>query len=500
MDGAGSWQRFKTVTLPFLRPAMLPFAIYGFVITFNLFYLLVLHVRGRAVRADGDPRDAAYRLVQERHLFGVAAAFAIFQFFILLAITLVTNRLARATASYDSMTRRRPRLPRPPVRPWEPGLMTTPAIVAPSIKVKSASRARQGSGRPLKPANQIVLQLACLAIGATVLFPIVWIVGMSLDPRNISRPDSLIPPGANLDAYARVLAQPDAQPRLVHRTRPEQPDPGRADRGAQRRARHPGGVRVLAAEVPRPRVTDARWSSAVLMLPAVATIGPLYIILNQFRSSRRLSTSARSLLGRRPGRDLDPAALRDLEHEGLPRHDPEGARGGGRRRWGQQEPDRSHGSSCRWRRRPRRDGLVRVHRRLDGVPHRRGVRQSSDPSDWTLAIALNSMVGQFARSTPWSTVRRVRGPVRAAGVGRLLPLPALPRRRPGGRRGQGLSSAGPGLPTLRRGRVARARSNHGFVSTSRIDDDRRCRRRRASARAGSRRDRAGRGTRARPRS
>ena len=32
------------------------------------------------------------------------AAFAIFMFFILLAITLVTNRLAKATASYDALS------------------------------------------------------------------------------------------------------------------------------------------------------------------------------------------------------------------------------------------------------------------------------------------------------------------------------------------------------------------------------------------------------------
>ena len=43
----------------------------------------------------------AYRLVNEQHLYGVAAAFAVFQFFILLAITLVTNRLAKATASFE---------------------------------------------------------------------------------------------------------------------------------------------------------------------------------------------------------------------------------------------------------------------------------------------------------------------------------------------------------------------------------------------------------------
>ena len=39
IDGASRWQKFKAVTLPFLRPAMIPYAIYGFVVTFNLFYL-----------------------------------------------------------------------------------------------------------------------------------------------------------------------------------------------------------------------------------------------------------------------------------------------------------------------------------------------------------------------------------------------------------------------------------------------------------------------------
>src|SRR5687767_10207811 len=36
MDGASSWQKFRNVTIPFLRPAMLPYAIYGFVITFKI--------------------------------------------------------------------------------------------------------------------------------------------------------------------------------------------------------------------------------------------------------------------------------------------------------------------------------------------------------------------------------------------------------------------------------------------------------------------------------
>jgi arabinogalactan oligomer/maltooligosaccharide transport system permease protein len=102
MDGAGYWDRFKTVTLPFLRPAMLPFAIYGFVLTFNLFALSYFMSGGGPFGQTELLVTTAYRLVAEQHLFGVAAAFAIFQFFILLVITLATNRLARATASFDS--------------------------------------------------------------------------------------------------------------------------------------------------------------------------------------------------------------------------------------------------------------------------------------------------------------------------------------------------------------------------------------------------------------
>jgi arabinogalactan oligomer / maltooligosaccharide transport system permease protein len=101
MDGAGWWAQFKTVTLPFLRPAMLPYAIYGFVITFNLFYLSYFMSGGGPFGQTELLVTTAYRLVAEQHLYGVAAAFAIFQFFILLTITIVTNKLAKATAAAD---------------------------------------------------------------------------------------------------------------------------------------------------------------------------------------------------------------------------------------------------------------------------------------------------------------------------------------------------------------------------------------------------------------
>jgi arabinogalactan oligomer/maltooligosaccharide transport system permease protein len=100
MDGANAWQRFRVVTLPFIRPAMLPYAIYGFVVTFNLFYLSYFMSGGGPFGRTELFVTDAYKLVNDFQLYGVAAAFSVLLFFLLLAITLVTNRLARATASY----------------------------------------------------------------------------------------------------------------------------------------------------------------------------------------------------------------------------------------------------------------------------------------------------------------------------------------------------------------------------------------------------------------
>jgi arabinogalactan oligomer/maltooligosaccharide transport system permease protein len=100
MDGASPWQKFRNVTIPFLRPAMLPYAIYGFVITFNLFFLPFFMTQGEPFGRTEILVTQAYRLAYERRLFGVAAAFAVYLFFLLLVITLITNRMTKATKSY----------------------------------------------------------------------------------------------------------------------------------------------------------------------------------------------------------------------------------------------------------------------------------------------------------------------------------------------------------------------------------------------------------------
>jgi arabinogalactan oligomer/maltooligosaccharide transport system permease protein len=102
MDGAGPWQKFRNVTFIYLRPAMLPYAVYGFVITFNLFYLTYFMTNGGPFGRTELLVTQAYKLFNENHLPAVAAAFGVFMFFILLAITVFFNRLTKATASYDT--------------------------------------------------------------------------------------------------------------------------------------------------------------------------------------------------------------------------------------------------------------------------------------------------------------------------------------------------------------------------------------------------------------
>src|SRR5438874_13648025 len=62
--------------------------------------------------------------------------------------------------------------------------------------------------------KQLMLQALLIFISFTVLFPLVWVVSMSLDPRNISRPaePTLIPPGASLQAYQEVIVRATSTP------------------------------------------------------------------------------------------------------------------------------------------------------------------------------------------------------------------------------------------------------------------------------------------------
>ena len=59
--------------------------------------------------------------------------------------------------------------------------------------------------------KQILLQLILLSIVVIVVFPVLWMLSISIDSRNIDKPLelTLIPPGATLEAYRKVLVDPN---------------------------------------------------------------------------------------------------------------------------------------------------------------------------------------------------------------------------------------------------------------------------------------------------
>jgi arabinogalactan oligomer/maltooligosaccharide transport system permease protein len=101
IDGATGTQQFVNITLPLLRPAMVPATVLGIITTFNLFTLIYFLSGGGPLHTTEILLTQAYRLVNENQLYGVAAAFCVYIFLILLALTLLINRLTRATESYD---------------------------------------------------------------------------------------------------------------------------------------------------------------------------------------------------------------------------------------------------------------------------------------------------------------------------------------------------------------------------------------------------------------
>src|SRR5215217_1365604 len=83
-----------------------------------------------------------------------------------------------------------------------------------TVPIEAANSRAQTRVRPSRGPliEDILSHLALVLIAFIVLFPILWVVSMALDPRNISRPSSLtiIPPGASLDAFRRVLTEDHA--------------------------------------------------------------------------------------------------------------------------------------------------------------------------------------------------------------------------------------------------------------------------------------------------
>ena len=97
VDGATSWQRFRHVTLPLVKPALVPAIILGSIWTFNMFNVVYLVSGGEPDGATEILISDAYRWAFDRQSqYGYAAAYSVLIFFVLLAYTRVTSRWKEA--------------------------------------------------------------------------------------------------------------------------------------------------------------------------------------------------------------------------------------------------------------------------------------------------------------------------------------------------------------------------------------------------------------------
>jgi ABC-type sugar transport system permease subunit len=97
VDGANRWQKFRSITLPLLKPALFPAVILGSIWTFNMFNVIFLVSQGNPSNQTNILITEAYRFFKELNQYGVAAAYCVIIFIILLLYTLVTNRVTKAT-------------------------------------------------------------------------------------------------------------------------------------------------------------------------------------------------------------------------------------------------------------------------------------------------------------------------------------------------------------------------------------------------------------------
>jgi len=100
IDGATGSQQFRNITVPLLRPAMIPAAVYGFTTSFNLFSFVYFMTGGGPARSTEILVTFAYDLVRNLRLFGAAAAFSVFIFIVALIVFLITDRISGATESH----------------------------------------------------------------------------------------------------------------------------------------------------------------------------------------------------------------------------------------------------------------------------------------------------------------------------------------------------------------------------------------------------------------
>lgn len=100
VEGATRWQQLRGITLPLLRPTLVPAVVLSVVWTFNMFNIIFLVSGGEPGGANEILITKAYKIAFEQYQYAYAAAYSTVIFIILLVYGYFQTRVTRATESY----------------------------------------------------------------------------------------------------------------------------------------------------------------------------------------------------------------------------------------------------------------------------------------------------------------------------------------------------------------------------------------------------------------
>ena len=81
------------------------------------------------------------------------------------------------------------------------------AVARPAERERVEPEAAVAVKKPNTLLGDVGAQVFLIIMALIVLFPLLWVVAIALDPRDITRPDTLIPPSASLSAFQRILTE-----------------------------------------------------------------------------------------------------------------------------------------------------------------------------------------------------------------------------------------------------------------------------------------------------
>lgn len=103
VDGAGWWSQLRSITLPMIRPAILPAIVLTSITAFQMFGTVWALTQGGPVQSAGKPGATefvmiyAYKQIFQSQNHGLATAFAVIVFIFLFSATLYSLRMTRIT-------------------------------------------------------------------------------------------------------------------------------------------------------------------------------------------------------------------------------------------------------------------------------------------------------------------------------------------------------------------------------------------------------------------